>query len=247
MELLKGKSAIITGSARGIGKEIAGEFLRSGAKVAVCDVLDDELKRTHKELSDIGVVSSYKADVTSQEDIDKVISGVLGEFGSVDILVNNAGITRDNLIMRMKEEDWDLVLDVNLKGAFLLTKAVFRPMSKNRWGRIINIASVVGLMGNVGQANYVSSKAGLIGLTRATAREYSSRGITVNAVAPGYIETEMTDVLPDEVKSAFIKQIPLGRPGKPGEIAKVCLFLASEMADYITGQVLVVDGGMFMD
>lgn len=246
MALLEGKRAIVTGSARGIGKEIVRSFLQEGASVVVCDVLEEGIKKTEDELSEFGKVSGLVADVTSQDDVEMVVSETTDEFGGIDILVNNAGVTRDTLIMRMSEEDWDLVMEVNLKGAFLFTKTVFRPMSKNRWGRIINISSVVGLMGNVGQANYVSSKAGLVGLTRASAREFASRGITVNAIAPGFIETEMTDVLSDDVKESFMEQIPLNRPGKPTDVSAVSVFLASDMADYITGQVIVVDGGMFI-
>jgi 3-oxoacyl-[acyl-carrier protein] reductase len=244
--MLKDKVAIVTGGARGIGKEIARRFLEEGAKVVICDILEGEIKETIKSLSGTGEIEGVVADVTVSDDVENVVKETVDKFGGLDILVNNAGITRDTLLMRMKDEDWDMVMDVNLKGAFLFTKTVFRPMSKGKWGRIINIASVVGLMGNVGQANYVTSKAGIIGLTKATAREYSSRGITVNAIAPGFIETDMTAELAEEVRKAFMEQIPLNRPGEPVDIANSCVFLASDLASYITGQVLLVDGGMFM-
>ncbi len=188
----------------------------------------------------------FKADISKREDVENVVAEIEKKYVSIHHLVNNAGITRDNLLMRMSEEEWDLVLNVNLKGAFLMTKAVIRNMIKNRRGRIVNISSVVGLMGNAGQTNYSASKAGLIGFTRSLAREVASRGITVNAIAPGYIETEMTLKLPQEVKEAFLNIIPMKRFGKPEEIAEVVLFLLSDSASYITGEVISVNGGMFM-
>jgi 3-oxoacyl-[acyl-carrier protein] reductase len=193
-----------------------------------------------------GKYHALQADVASSAEVQGMIRQVLDIWGRVDILVNNAGITKDALLLRMKDEDWTLVLDVNLKGAFYCTREVLRPMMKQRWGRIINVASVVGVMGNVGQANYVSSKAGLIGLTKATAREAAARGITVNAVAPGFIETPMTRRLAEEIRQAMLKQIPLGRFGGPEEVAGVVGFLASEASGYVTGQVIHINGGMYM-
>jgi 3-oxoacyl-[acyl-carrier protein] reductase len=188
----------------------------------------------------------FRTDVSSPSEVEEMVRKVIQEWGRVDILVNNAGITRDSLLLRMKDQEWDLVLDVNLKGAFLCSREVLRPMIRQRWGRIINIASVVGAIGNVGQANYVSSKAGLMGLTKATAREVASRGVTVNAIAPGFIETDMTRNLSEEIRQAMLKQIPLGRFGNPEDVAGAVLFLASEASSYITGQVIHINGGLFM-
>ncbi len=247
MRRFEGKVSIVTGSAQGIGKEIARKLGEEGAEIILIDLNEERLKQTYEEFKNLGFkVSFFKADISKKEDVESVVSEIEKKYNVIHNLVNNAGITRDNLLMRMSEEDWDLVLNVNLKGAFLMTKAVIRNMIKNRTGRIVNISSVVGLMGNAGQTNYSASKAGLIGFTRSLAREVASRGITVNAVAPGYIETEMTLKLPQEVKDAFLNIIPMKRFGKPEEIAEVVLFLLSDSASYITGEVISVNGGLFM-
>ena len=244
---LKGRAALVTGGAQGIGRAIALALAKAGADVAVSDVNLEKAGETAAELSALGIksiaIGGNVADpAAAQEMVAKAVAGL----GKLDILVNNAGITRDNLIMRMKEEDWDLVLDVNLKGSFNCSKAALKHMSKARYGRIINIASVVGAMGNAGQANYVASKAGLIGLTKTIAREYASRNVTANAVAPGFIDTAMTQALPEKVREELMKQIPLGRLGTAEDVAGAVKFLASEFAAYITGQVLHVNGGMYM-
>jgi len=245
MSSLDGKVAIVTGSARGIGLALAEEFIAQGAKVALWDVLGDELEQLAKELGDSSF--AQKVDITKAEQVKTAINEVSDKFGGVHILVNNAGITRDNLLIRMKDEEWDQVLTVNLKGTFICCREIARPLSKNRWGRIINISSVVGIIGNPGQVNYASSKAGIIGLSMTLAKELSSRGITVNVIAPGFIDTPMTTDLPEEVKEAYLRRIPLGRMGKPEEIAKLAVFLASSQADYITGQVIAIDGGMLLN
>ncbi|MHA1571045.1 MAG: 3-oxoacyl-[acyl-carrier-protein] reductase [Alphaproteobacteria bacterium] len=243
---LKGKTALITGSARGIGKVTALTLARAGAAIALVDVMG-EVTAAAEEVRSTGVqAAGYTADVTNTEQITELVKQVVQTFGSVDILVNNAGITRDGLILRMSDADWDSVLAVNLRGAFVCARAVARIMLKQKSGRIINIASVVGVMGNAGQANYAASKAGLIGLTKTLARELGSRGITVNAIAPGYIETAMTAKLSDEAREALLKQIPLTRLGQVQDVAQAVLFLSSEQAAYITGHVLHVDGGMAM-
>lgn len=247
MKRLEDKIALVTGGAQGIGRAICGRFLSDGADVAIGDFNMDVANATCEKLSgSTGKVKAFFMNVTDESSVDKAIKEVMDEFGRIDIVVNNAGITRDNLIMRMKKEDWDAVISVNLTGAFNITKAVIRHMMKARSGCIINIASVVGVMGNAGQANYSASKAGLIGLTKSTAKEFASRNITVNAIAPGYVLTEMTENLPDEAKQAFLNVIPLKRGGTPEDIAKVASFLASDDASYITGQVICVDGGMIM-
>ncbi|MGD6899817.1 3-oxoacyl-[acyl-carrier-protein] reductase [Bacillus infantis] len=245
---LDGKSAIVTGASRGIGREIALELARQGANVAV-NYSGSEAKanETVEEIKALGRDAfAVKADVSDSEAVTAMMKETLERFGSIDILVNNAGITRDNLLMRMKEEEWDEVISINLKGVFLCTKAVTRQMMKQRSGRIINVSSIVGVSGNPGQANYVAAKAGVIGLTKTSAKELATRGITVNAIAPGFISTDMTDKLNEEVKEQMLSGIPLGRLGEPSDIAKVALFLASEDSRYMTGQTLHVDGGMVM-
>lgn len=240
--------AIVTGAGRGIGHAIAVRLASEGARVAVVSRTEQNANRTAEEINATfaGLAKSYAVDVADHAAVKKLAEQILGDFSRVDILVNNAGLTRDGLSMRMSEEDWDAVIDTNLKGAFNFIQAVERPMIKQRSGRIINIASVAGIMGNAGQANYSASKAGLIGLTKTIARELASRGITSNAVAPGFIATDMTEVLPEALKTSVIAQIPLGKFGEPNDIAGAVAFLASAEAKYITGQVLTVDGGMVM-
>lgn len=248
MSKLAGKTAIITGASRGIGAEIARKFAADGAKVVVN--YSGSQEKAEAVVADIqangGEAIAVKANVSDSESVKAMVDEAMKTFGSVDILVNNAGITRDNLMMRMKDDEWDDVINTNLKGVFVCTKAVTRQMMKQRAGRIINIASIVGVMGNAGQANYVASKAGVIGLTKTTARELASRGITANAVAPGFITTDMTDQLTEDVQKAMLGQIPLGRFGAPEDVAKAALFLASDDASYMTGQTLHLDGGMVM-
>jgi 3-oxoacyl-[acyl-carrier protein] reductase len=245
---LEGKTALVTGASRGIGREIALALAKEGANVVVnYSGSQDKANEVANEISAMGREAFvYQCNVADSESVQTMVKETINKFGKLDILVNNAGITRDNLLMRMKEDEWDDVININLKGVFLCTKAVSRQMMRQRSGRIINIASIVGVMGNPGQANYVAAKAGVIGLTKTTARELATRGITVNAVAPGFITTDMTDQLSDEVKEAMLKQIPLGRFGEAKDIANVALFLASAEADYITGQTFHVDGGMVM-
>lgn len=241
---VEGKVVIVTGSAQGIGKEIALRFADKKAKVVLCDVNQESLARTEKELSSYAEVLSFRVDVTSFAEVENMVNKVIDKLGGVDILVNNAGVTKDNLLLRLSENDWDTVLSVNLKGAFNCTKAVAKYMVKQRYGKIINISSVIGLIGNVGQTNYAASKAGLIGLTKTLAKELGSRGVCVNSIAPGFIKTSMTGKLNEKVKERMLGQIPLARFGEPKDVAYAVLFLASSEADYITGQVLVVDGGM---
>ena len=238
------KTVIVTGSARGIGRAIAEQFAGLNANVVICDLDEETVERAAGEIG--GTTVGFKADVTKAADIDKLFEKTVERFGRVDIVVNNAGITRDSVMIRMAEKDWDMVLDINLKGAFLVTKAAARIMMKQRYGCIVNISSVVGLKGNAGQANYAASKAGLIGLTKSSAKELASRGITVNAVAPGFISTEMTEALPEAAKQQFLERMFLKRPGSPQDVAAAVLFFASEEASYITGQVLAVDGGLSM-
>lgn len=241
---LSGKNALVTGSTRGIGRGIAETLAGCGARVAV---VGRELSRAEEAAAAIGKNSKgFSADVSDTNAVAKLVGDVETVFGSIDILVNNAGITRDNLVMRLKDEDWDLVLDANLRGAFAAIRAASRGMMKRRSGRIINIASIVGIMGNKGQANYAASKAGLIALTKSVAKELGSRNVLVNAVAPGFIETEMTAAMTPDAREALGKQIPLERLGSVADVAGTVAFLASDLASYITGQVLVVDGGMVM-
>jgi 3-oxoacyl-[acyl-carrier protein] reductase len=246
MKLLEGKVALITGASRGIGKAIAIAFAQQGASVAFTDMRRDEImEATELEIKAFGVKAiGYASDASSFEDSERVVDEIAKEFGRVDILVNNAGITRDNLLMRMAEADWDLVIKVNLKSVFNLTKAVQKYMLKQRSGSIINMSSVVGINGNAGQSNYSASKAGLIGFTKSVAQELGSRNIRCNAIAPGYIETEMTAKLSEEVRTQWAAQIPLRRGGKPEDVAQACVFFASDLSAYVTGQVLSVCGGM---
>jgi len=246
MNLLTGKVALITGAARGIGKAIALKFATEGADVAFSDLnYDENMAATEKEIAALGVkAKGYASNAASFSDSETLVNEVVKDFGKVDILVNNAGITRDNLLLRMTEQDWDAVLTVNLKSAFNLTKAVQRYMMKQRSGSIINMSSVVGVNGNAGQANYSASKAGLIGFTKSVAKELGSRGIRCNAIAPGFIETEMTKKLSEEVREAWIKTIPLRRAGKPEDVADVATFLASDLSSYVSGQVINVCGAM---
>jgi 3-oxoacyl-[acyl-carrier protein] reductase len=244
---LTGKVALVTGAAQGIGKAIALILARNGADMVVSDINLEKAEETAKEIRAIGPKAvAVKVDVANLNDVEQMVTGILEKLAKIDILVNNAGITRDKLILRMTEEDWDAVLGVNLKGTFNCTKAVVRHMAKQRSGKIVNIASVVGEMGNAGQANYSASKAGVIGLTKTIAREYAQRGINVNAIAPGYIETPMTDALPEKAKEELRKLIPMERLGRPGDVAEAVLFLVSEESSYITGQVLNVNGGIYM-
>lgn len=246
MKLLEGKTAVITGAARGIGKAIALKFASEGANIAITDLnLDENTANLEKELSDLGIkAKAYASDASNFEASEKLIKDIHAEFGSIDILVNNAGITRDNLLMRMTEADWDLVIKINLKSIFNMTKAVQRIMLKQRNGSIINMSSVVGVNGNAGQSNYSASKAGLIGFTKSIAKELGSRNIKVNAVAPGFIETAMTAKLDEDVKKEWAQQIPLRRAGQAEDVANTCLFLASDLSSYVTGQVISVCGGM---
>lgn len=244
---LEGKVAVVTGGARGIGKAICKRLSDEGARLAIVDIMLDVAEATAAEFRAAGVdAKAYAANVAKYEDAEKTVNQVVADFGRLDILVNNAGITKDTLIMRMTDEQWDAVLAVNLKGTFNFTKAACRPMMKQRAGKIVNIASVVGRMGNAGQANYSASKAGVIALAKTTAKEFASRNIQANAVAPGYIITDMTGKLSEEATSNFLKVIPAGRGGQPSDVANVVYFLCSPDSDYVTGQVINVDGGMLM-
>ncbi len=246
MKLLENKTALITGGSRGIGRAIALEMARQGANVAFSDLRYDEIaQKTEKELKDLGVkAKAYASDASSFSDGENLVNDVIVEFGSIDILVNNAGITRDTLMMRMTEDMWDDIIRINLKSAFNLTKAVQKYMLKQRQGSIINMSSIVGLGGNAGQANYAASKAGMIAFTKSVAQEIGARNIRVNAIAPGFIETEMTGQLSEDVKKEWAQKIPLKRAGKPEDVANMAVFLASEMSAYVTGQVFTVCGGM---
>ena len=245
---LTGKTAVVTGGSRGIGRAICIELAKQGANIVVnFSGSEAKAKAVVEEIEALGPKAiAVQADVADSTSVDGLMKQALEAFGSIDILVNNAGITRDNLLMRMKEQEWDDVIDTNLKGVFLCTKAVTRQMMKQRAGRIINISSIVGVAGNPGQANYVAAKAGVIGLTKTTAQELASRNILVNAIAPGFITTEMTDALPEALKESMLKQIPLAKLGQPEDIAKAVAFFASDSASYITGQTLHIDGGMVM-
>ncbi|MBN2058183.1 MAG: 3-oxoacyl-[acyl-carrier-protein] reductase [Candidatus Saganbacteria bacterium] len=245
---LKGKVALVTGSAQGIGKAIAVALAKAGANIIISDINLELANKTAEEIKALGVKTmSVKLNVADATEAEEVVKQAKEAMGQIDILVNNAGITRDTLFIRMKKEDWDLVLNINLNGVFNMCKAVVPLMMKQRFGRIINIASIVGEMGNFGQANYAASKAGVIGLTKTLARETAPRGITVNAIAPGFIQTAMTDKIPEEVKQKMMAQIPMAKLGQPEDVANACLFLASEAAAYITGQVINVNGGMLMN
>jgi len=244
---LKGKVSIITGGGRGIGFAIAGMLADAGSDVVVFDVIDEDLERAAEALSTKGVkVETAKVDVSNAEQVGEAVEHVVETLGRIDVLVNNAGITRDGLLLTMSDEEWDLVLSVNLKGAFNMIRAAGRQMLRQRCGSIINLASVSGVAGSAGQANYAASKAGVIGLTKTAAREFAKRGIRVNAVAPGFIETKMTAVLPDAVKQKYTEATPLRRPGQPADVAGAVLYFASDVSAFVTGQVLNVDGGMVM-
>ncbi|MFA5839748.1 MAG: 3-oxoacyl-[acyl-carrier-protein] reductase [Candidatus Margulisiibacteriota bacterium] len=245
--LLKDKVALITGSAQGIGKSIAVAMAKEGANIIISDVNLELSNQTAQEIQALGVKAiALKLNVTDPVDVETSVKQAVEQLGKIDILVNNAGITKDGLFIRMKKEDWDAVLGINLTGVFNVTKAIAPLLMKQRWGRIINIASIVGQMGNFGQANYSASKAGLIGLTKTLARELASRGVTVNAIAPGFIQTAMTEKIPAEVKQKMLESIPMGKLGQPEDIAAAAVFLASGAAEYVTGQVLAVNGGMYM-
>jgi 3-oxoacyl-[acyl-carrier protein] reductase len=245
---VEGRVALVTGGGRGIGRAIAVRLAREGARVAISYRSNDAAAEETVELvRKAGVeCETFKGDVASLEDVEALMKGVGEAFGAVEILVNNAGTTRDNILLRMKDAEFDEVLATNLKGTYLCTRAALRGMVRARWGRIVNISSVVGLLGNAGQANYAASKAGIIGFTKSVAREVAGRGITANAVAPGYVETELTGVLPENIKEQILGQVPMGRLGEPEEIAEVVMFLAGERAAYVTGQTIAVDGGMVM-
>lgn len=246
MKLLEGKTGLITGAARGIGRAIAIAYAKEGANVAFTDIADDEnFKGLEKELLTLGVkAKGYVSDASNFESSQKMVDDIIADFGKIDILVNNAGITRDTLLMRMTEEQWDLVIRVNLKSVFNVTKGVQKYMLKQKNGSIINMSSVVGVSGNAGQSNYSASKAGIIGFTKSVARELGSRNIRCNAIAPGFIITEMTHKLPDDVREEWVKKIPLQRGGTPEDVANACIFLGSELSSYVSGQVLNVCGAM---
>ncbi|MBI4845573.1 MAG: 3-oxoacyl-[acyl-carrier-protein] reductase [Candidatus Omnitrophica bacterium] len=244
---LKEKVALVTGGARGIGKEIAMLLAKEGADCVICDVNEVELNSTAQEIEKLGVkCMPVVLNVTDLLQCEQTVNKIIDKLKKIDILVNNAGITKDGLLLKMSEADWDSVINVNLKGTFNCTKAVSKAMIKQRSGRIVNIASIIGLMGNAGQVNYAASKAGIIGLTKSVAKEIAKRNITVNAIAPGFIESKMTEILPEDVKTAMLNQIPLARFGKAEDVAQLVLFLVSDDASYITGQVISINGGMLM-
>jgi 3-oxoacyl-[acyl-carrier protein] reductase len=243
----KDKIVIITGAARGIGFTIAEEFVKSNAKVMIIDLMEDVVNEAVQKLQEVSQdVFGFAADVTNSERIGEIFQEINKEHGHIDVLINNAGITKDGLLLKMKESDWDMVINVNLKGAFICTQKASRFMLKQKSGSIINMASVIGLMGNAGQANYAASKGGLIAFTKSCAKEFASRNIRVNAIAPGFIATEMTKILPEEVVRKYAESIPLNRMGTPQDVAHSCMFLASDYANYITGQTIQVDGGLIM-
>ncbi len=245
MAQFEGKVALITGAARGIGQAIAVKLASEGADIAVCDLQVDWLDETAKKVTDLGrKVKCYVADVSDGATVQQVVDQAHKDWGHIDVLVNNAGITKDNLLIRMSEEDWDAVLNVNLKGTFLFSKAVSRIMMKQRSGSIVNVASIIGLIGNAGQCNYSASKAGVIALTKSAAKELAKRNVRANAVAPGFIQTAMTDKLPEDVRAKMLEAIPMARFGLPEDVAETVSFLASDAASYVTGQVLTVCGGM---
>lgn len=247
MERLKDKVVIITGSARGIGFSIAEEFAKNGALSVILDLNREDVDKAVQKIDDLGLKAiGFAANVTDSEAIATTFKTIIDQLGKIDVLINNAGITKDGLIMKMKEADWDAVINVNLKGTFVCSQKVCRYMLKQRAGAIINIASVVGIMGNAGQANYAASKGGIIALTKSSAKEFAARGVRVNAVAPGFIETEMTNILSQEVVDKYTEAIPLSRMGLPKDVADLCVFLASDEASYITGQIINVDGGLIM-
>jgi len=244
---LEGKVALVTGAAQGIGKAIGLLLAQRGADMAISDINLEKAEETAGEIETLGRrAMAIRANVAVFDEVERMVQGMIDRFSRIDILVNNAGIARDKLLLRMTEDDWDLVLDINLKGTFHCTKAVIRYMSKQRSGKIVNIASVVGEMGNAGQANYSASKAGVIGFTKTMAKEFASRGINVNAIAPGYIVTPMTDILPEKAKEELKRMIPMERLGQPEDVAQAALFLVSEASSYITGQVIHVNGGIYM-
>ncbi|MFH1338762.1 MAG: 3-oxoacyl-[acyl-carrier-protein] reductase [Candidatus Omnitrophota bacterium] len=242
---LRDKVVLVTGGAQGIGRQVCFTFAREGADIVVGDVNLQQATKTKGEIEALGRnAEAVKLDVTNYSEVQNTVNKILDKFKKIDILINNAGITRDNLILKMSVEEWEAVIKVNLTGAFHCIKAVTRAMLKQRAGKIVNIASIIGLIGNPGQANYSASKAGIIGLTKTTAKELASRNINVNAVAPGFIQTQMTERLPEDIKAKMLTQIPMARFGNPEDVANVCLFLASNESDYVTGQTIVVDGGM---
>lgn len=247
MGLLDGKHAIVTGAGQGIGKAIALRLAQEGAGVTICDINPETARATAKEIESLGTQCiAIAGNISQQAEVADMVKQTLEAFGKIDILVNNAGITRDTLLMRMKEEDWDAVISVNLKSAFLCCKEVVRSMMKARQGRIVNIASVIGLMGNAGQANYAASKAGMIALTKSLAKELAPRNVLVNAVAPGFIQTAMTDKLPDSEKEKILGVVPLGKMGTPDDVASTVLYLSCDLSSYVTGKVIAVDGGLVM-
>lgn len=244
---LASRVALVTGSGRGIGREIALCLAAEGADIVIWDVNPQDAENASQTVQSLGRKAMWdQVDVTDYPGVEEAVNKILDKMGKIDILVNNAGITKDNLLLRMSPQEWDAVINVNLKGTFHCTKAVFRPMSKQRSGKIINIASIIGIIGNYGQANYAASKAGIIALTKTSAKELASRNVCVNAIAPGFIQTEMTAKLPEDIKAKMLQAIPLARLGSPKDVANACLFLASSDADYITGQTIVIDGGMVM-
>ncbi len=244
---LEGKVALVTGGAQGIGRAIGLLLAQKGATIVISDINIQKAEETAQEIEALGQrAMAVQVDVANFQEVEKMVDAIVEKFSRIDILVNNAGITRDKLILRMSEEDWDSVIRINLKGTFNCTKAALKYMSRQRSGKIVNIASVVGIMGNAGQANYSASKAGIIGFTKTIAREFAQRGINVNAIAPGYIQTPMTDVLPEKVKEELKRLIPMERLGQPEDVAQAVLFLVSEASSYITGQVLNVNGGIYM-